>query len=364
MTMNDCHISKIALSGFKSIKTLDLTLTNLNVIVGANGSGKSNILSLFRLIQNAIDKKLQYYVSKNGGPNAFLHYGSQNTSSLTIEIFFGNNGYKMVLEPTVDKKFVFSEEAFWWNMGSGAYTPIGSGHFESLLEKGTGTGIDSFVVPAIKSWRLYHFHDTSDTALVKQLHGINDYELLRPDASNLAAYLLYLKKHSPNSYALIVETIRLVAPFFDDFVLRPYVDNKDQIELEWKERFNDVPLKSYMLSDGTLRFICLAVVFLQPEEKRPETIVVDEPELGLHPAAISVLAGMIRSASKSKQVIIATQSPDLLSEFEPENVIVTERRNGVSLFHRLQSDELKEWADEFSLGDLWKKNIFGGRPTR
>lgn len=358
--MNENHISKIVLQGFKSIQSLDLDLTNLNVLIGPNGAGKSNFLSLFRMIQQILDNNLQAYISKSGGPDAFLYYGRKKTEKLSVEICFGNNGYKFSLEPTLDNKMMFSDEAFCWHAYSKS---LGAGHFESLFDQGTGTGIDKFVIPAIRSWRLYHFHDTGETALVKQRHGINDNETLRPDARNLAAYLFLLRNNFPKQYDRIVKTVRLVAPYFGDFVLRPITENKEQIELEWKEKHDDTPLKAFMFSDGTLRFVCLATMLHQPKEKQPETLIIDEPELGLHPAAIGILAGMLRSVSKEKQVIVATQSADLLSEFEPENVVVSERKGGITTLQRLDENSLRSWFDEYSLGELWKKNIFGGRPS-
>jgi predicted ATPase len=216
----------------------------------------------------------------------------------------------------------------------------------------------------MRKWRVYHFHDTSETAFVKQLHAVNDNSFLRPDARNLAAFLFHLQKNHAEAYERIVKTIRLVTPFFGDFRLRKNPENMDQIELEWSEKGEDIPFKAHHLSDGTLRFICLAAVFLQPVELQPETIIVDEPELGLHPYAIKILASLIRSTSKDKQVIISTQSVTLLNEFEPEDLIVSDRKAGSSVLRRIGEDELKEWLEEYTLGELWEKNILGGRPSR
>ena len=134
--------------------------------------------------------------------------------------------------------------------------------------------------------------------------------------------------------------------------------------MEWVEREQDVPFKASLLSDGTLRFICLAVVFLQPVELQPATILVDEPELGLHPYAITVLGSLMRATAKEKQIIVSTQSVDLLNQVEPGNVIVVDRDGGKSSLRRLQGDHLAEWLEDYTLGELWKKNIFGGRPAR
>jgi len=216
----------------------------------------------------------------------------------------------------------------------------------------------------MKKWQVYHFHDTSDSALVKQQHAVNDNTYLRPDARNLAAYLYYLHQSHPDTFRKIDRTVQLVAPFFGKFALAPMRTKQEQIELEWYERGEDTPFKAHHLSDGTLRFICLATVLLQPIENRPKTILIDEPELGLHPYAITVLASLIKSASQETQIIVSTQSVDLLSEFSADDVIVVNRENNQSVLTRLKADELDTWLQEYSLGELWKKNILGGRPSR
>lgn len=361
--MKQNQLTRIVLRGFKSIRECDLELKELNVVIGPNGAGKSNFIGFFRMIQQMQEGKLQLYVSKQGGPDALLNFGRKKTEKLSAELYFGNNGYKFTLEPTKDNRMMFAEEKFWQDM-KGDWM-INSGQFETEAESQKhNTLIYQYTVPAMKSWRLYHFQDTSETALVKQRHGINDNLYLRPDARNLAAFLYLLEYRYPSHYTRIVKTVRLAAPFFWDFLLRPQPDSKDQIELEWTEKGEDVPFKAHLLSDGTVRFICLVTVLLQPEEFQPETILIDEPELGLHPFAINLLASLLRSASRKRQVIVSTQSADLLNEFSSDDVIVADRTEGCTQLHRLDSDALKNWLTEYSLGELWQKNVLGGRPTR
>ncbi|WP_337882650.1 AAA family ATPase [Chromobacterium haemolyticum] len=357
------QISQLVLRGYKSIAECDLKLGRLNVLIGANGAGKSNFIGFFRLINRILDQQLQTAVGLVGGPDAVLHYGRKKTEELHAELYFGNNGYRFTLRPTQDNRMMFFQEALWWNM-HGNWHP-GSGHFETRYkEKGNHGAIWGFVVPAMRSWRLYHFHDTSSSALVKQIHNINDNEYLRDDGRNLAAFLLRLKHHHDQHYQRIIKAIRLVAPFFGDFHLRPTVDNKEKIQLEWTELGHDEPFTASALSDGTLRFICLATVLLQPEEFVPAAILIDEPELGLHPFAIRVLAGLMKSASQEHQLIISTQSVELVNEFDAEDLIVVDKRGDASTFNRPDTESLSEWLAEFSLGDLWKKNLLGGRPGR
>ncbi|MDJ0674366.1 MAG: AAA family ATPase [Calothrix sp. MO_167.B42] len=356
------QLSRIVLKGFKSIASCDLELSQLNVLIGCNGAGKSNFIGFFRMVQQILEENLQVFVSRQGSPDALLHFGRKTTEQLEIELYFGNNGYFATLEPTQDNRLMFTKESFWWNVGREMV--LGRGHFETLALQGTDTGIDDYVVPAMQQWRVYHFHDTSDTAYVKQPHAINDNVYLRPDARNLAAFLYLLRQTNSQSYQRIIKTIRLVAPFFGDFHLRPAPQNPDVIELEWVERGQDVPFKANLLSDGTLRFICLTVVFLQPVDLQPATILVDEPELGLHPYAITILGSLMRTIAKEKQIIVSTQSVELLNQFEPADVIVVDREGGKSSLRRLEEDDLAEWLEDYTLGELWNKNIFGGRPAR
>lgn len=360
---NSNQISKLVIKGFKSIKSLELQMGSLNVLIGANGAGKSNFIGFFRMIRNILDRNLQNFVGQAGGPDTVLHFGRKLTSVLGSELYFGNNGYKFSLHPTADNRLMFGRETLWWNL-KGDWFP-GSGHFETrFADRGPYGAIWDHVVPAMRSWRVYHFHDTSGTALVKQLHGIGDNQFLRDDASNLAAFLLLLQTNYSEHYDRIVKTIRLVAPFFGNFLLRPNPFNMEKIQLEWTEQGRDVPFTASELSDGTLRFICLATVLLQPQNLMPATILIDEPELGLHPFAVTILGGLMKSAAVENQLIISTQSVELVNEFDVEDLIVVDKRAGTSTFTRLDPEKLSEWLDEYSLGELWKKNILGGRPGR
>ena len=111
-------------------------------------------------------------------------------------------------------------------------------------------------------------------------------------------------------------------------------NSNDRIRLRWQQKGSDYPLTPHHLSDGTIRFICLTTALLQPEP--PSTIILDEPEPGLHPYAIEILAELIKSSSKRMQVIVSTQSPSLVDYFEPEEIVVVNRKDGASNFKRLK----------------------------
>ena len=361
--MNQFQLTRLKVLGFKSIQETEIEFGMLNVLIGSNGSGKTNLISLFSFLQAMLEGRLQSYVAKKGGPDTFLHWGRKRTEALSAASYFGNNGYGFSLEATADNRLMIGDEIFYWTKSDEC--SIGCGNMESVWREGTHTGIDRYVKPILEKqkWRVYHFHDTSDTALVKQIHGINDNIELATDARNLAAFLYRLQKTEEKSYYRIVSVVQMAAPYFDDFILRENPLNPKSIDLEWRAKGSDLPFMASQLSDGTLRFICLAVLLLQPTHLQPETILIDEPELGLHPYAIQLLASLIKKASRKKQIIVSTQSVELLNEFQADDIIVVEHKDATSTFRRLNSEALSFWiAEDYTLGDLWKRNIFGGRP--
>ncbi len=368
-------LERIVLRGYKSIGKADIALRPINVLIGANGAGKSNFISLFQFMNRIVHRGMQTYVAQAGGADQILHYGRKTTERLSIELWFarGNNlahGYECTLLPTADDLLVFEDEVVYFHDRSRYERPYESQrspqvHKETHLPdwRQMGDRVASHVLTALNSWQLYHFHDTSASAKVKQTGDIHDNLFLRPDASNLAAYLYLLREKQEAYYRNIVETVRLAAPFFGDFVLRPSPFNPDKIRLEWQERGSDLLFGPHALSDGTLRFICLTTLFLQPPEQLPATIVLDEPELGLHPYAIALLADMVRSAAQHTQVILATQSVTLVNQFGPEDILVVDRLQGESVFRRFGEEEMASWLEDYGLGDLWEKNLLGGRPA-
>ena len=362
-------LETISIQGYKSIRELiDFPLTSLNILIGANGSGKTNFISAFKLINQIVEENLQLFIGQQGGANSLLYFGQKTSEFLRIDLKFGSNGYDINLLPAAGDTLVFGFEEVGYHDKSRYAQPykqnLGSGHRETrLLEISREIHhmtIADHVLRALKSWRVYHFHDTSTGETEKQRANLNDNQVLRSDASNLAAFLYLLRQTKEPYYRKIVSTIRLVAPFFDDFNLRPDPFNAERIQLEWSEVGSDSYFNANTLSDGTLRFMCLATLLLQPS--LPSTILIDEPELGLHPYAITVLSSLLRSAATETQVIVSTQSVPLVNQFKPEDIVVVDRLNQQSTFRRLGENELEGWLDDYGMGDLWEKNLLGGRP--
>jgi len=364
-------LDSITVEGFKSIASIQsLELGPINVLIGANGSGKSNFIGVFSFLNALRQGRLQRYVTRAGGADRIMHFGSRTTGSLRFHLSFDHrvNQYEVLLQATdTDELHTGRETVSYSEKGT-----FPGPHAESLMGRRGEAGISRpasggvrwHVQNHLNSWRLYHFHDTSSASPLRKTADVDDNRFLRMDGSNLASFLHLMRQRYEENYRLIRGTVRLVAPFFEDFLLEPSALNQDRIRLEWRHRGTDAYFDVSSFSDGTLRFIALATLMLQPEELRPSVILLDEPELGLHPYAITLLASLVKLASVESQVILATQSPVLLNHFEPEDVLVTDRLRGQTVFTRLDAESLSIWLEDYNLGQLWEMNEFGGRPNQ
>ncbi len=365
------ELDSITIKGFKSIASIEgLELRPINVLIGANGSGKSNFIEVFSFLHAIRDGRLQDYVARAGGAERLLHFGSKVTQELALHVSFegGKNQYRIGLVPTAtDQLAPRGEEVGFWakpQFPRPFWESLGSLGSEAGISRTDLRGTGRYVRSNLDRWRLYHFHDTSASSPMKKTTELNDNRYLRPDGSNLAAFLYYLRTKHEISYDLIRRTVQRVAPFFDDFLLEPQKLNPTKILLEWRHKGSDAYFDASSFSDGTLRFIALTTLLLQPRDYRPSVILVDEPELGLHPSAIAMLASLMKQAAHETQVIVSTQSALLLDHFKPEDVLVADRVEGGTQLRRLDPAELSNWLDRYSLGQLWEKNELGGRPGR
>ena len=358
----------ITVAGFRSIASIEkMPLRPINVLIGSNGSGKSNFVGVFSFLRAIRNGELRNYVKRAGGADRILHFGAKTTPEARIHISFENEVNQYEIEFSADDSdslFPSMEQAYFWNRKryEEPFSISLSGQDGEAGIVNSRQAIAAYVRLHLDRWRRYHFHDTSATSPMKRTGDVDDNRSLRPDGSNLAAFLYYLGEKHPGSYGLIRRTVKLVAPFFDDFRLAPQALNEDKIRLEWRHLGTDAYFDAASLSDGSLRFIALATLLLQPAELRPSVILLDEPELGLHPYAVAMLSDLVKQASQESQIVLATQSSLLLDHFAPEDVLVAERVNGGTEFTRLDRDALADWLEEYSLGQLWEKNEFGGRP--
>ncbi len=358
-------IQRVDIKGYKSIKEHSLTLTPINILIGGNGIGKSNFISIFGLINSLYERRLQSYIMEKGGADALLYMGRKVTDRICIDLCFGKkeepiNRFIVNLKIAENGLYIdtldtaFNSHGIWYQQQ----------YEQNVVEssfRDYNWGQAYFVKDLIEGLKIYHFHDTGSQSPMKRMCSLDDNYGLKRDGSNIAAFLYYLQQKHPKHFYRIERTVGAVSPFFDRFDLKPNRLKEELIQLEWKQKgADDTYFNAYQLSDGTLRFICLATLLLQPEP--PQAIIIDEPELGLHPMAINKLAALIKSISHQTQVIITTQSVTLVDNFDPEDIVVVDQSQYTTTFKRMSSDELSIWLEDYSLGEIWEKNIIGGQP--
>ena len=368
------RLTRFTLRGYKSIRRLDdFEPGPINILIGANGAGKSNLISFFRLLNWMMPSpgNLQEHVATVGGANAMLHDGAGTTrdveAKLSLTTDRGRNDYELRLSHAAGDTFIFTNERYRFSRtdiaGEAPWKELGAGHREARIiqEAENGDETARVILALIKNCVVYQFHNTSATARMRGKWPKDDNRWLKEDAANLAPFLLRLRDSEPKHYAGIVDSIRLIMPFFADFELRP---DHDRVMLRWRERNTDMEFSAAQASDGMLRIIALLTLLLQPQDDLPGVLILDEPELGLHPYAVTLIAGLLRSVSLHVQVIVATQSTAFVNCFEPDEIVVVDRAGRESLFHTLDASKLKDWLDEYSIAELWEKNVIGGRPAR
>ena len=375
------YLESVALSGYRSYNQEEnrILLGNYNLIIGANGSGKSNFLSFFEMLSFMMTRGLQNYTAKHGGASALLHIGAKEADRIRGQLRFSNAGYgdgaegasnpqgacyNFALERGAGERLFFTNETASLKQGvKDLNLNFGNGHFESML----ADNLYKWEIPdlwrGLSRLRVFHFNDTSISSNLRGMAKEDDNSYLYSNGWNLAAFLYRLEKDYPPYYQRIVRTIRRAMPQFNDFDLSP--DENGFVRLNWTQAGAEYPFGAHHFSDGALRFIALTTLLLQPPEIAPYTIILDEPEIGLHPYALSLLAWELREAGKRSQIILATQSPTLLNSFSCEDIITADydpNRN-CSVLRRHSTEELKEWLEDYSLGELWEKNVLGGLPV-
>lgn len=379
MEQNDrLKLTNIHLNGFKSIDSegQDIPLGDITLLLGANGAGKSNLLSFFKMLNYMTTGALQVYIGKSGFADSLLYYGSKKTSRLQADITFTSltdrDNYRFTLSHASSDTLIFTDETIVWQDidNPTPYTiQLDPGAKESGLDKfykEKNSKTAKVILELLKRCRVFQFHDTSSEAKIRNSGYINDDGYLRSDGGNLAAFLYSMKQQEEGEkyYQRILRYIRMALPQFQDFVLEPLRRNENYILLNWKEKDSEYLFGPHQISDGSLRFMALATLLLQPPKTLPNVIILDEPELGLHPAAVSLLTGMMKAASLHSQILLATQSTRFIDDFEASDIVIVERNEArrCSTYRKLDESKLSEWLERYSISELWEKNVIGGRP--
>jgi predicted ATPase len=217
------------------------------------------------------------------------------------------------------------------------------------------------LVRQLQEWRLYKDIDVGPDAPIRQPALIRPSVILSENGSNLASVLNSIQQQHPATWKDIEELLETVYPQFHSITFPPE-GGDGKVVLRWWERpyEKQAGFSANLLSDGTLKFLCLIAILKSPNPS--PLICIDEPELGLHPDWVKVVAELLQSASERTQVIVTTHSPQLVSKLRPEQLVVSEKEDGRSLLRPLSGENLEKWLKEFTLGDLWTAGHFGGRP--
>ena len=293
-------------------------------------------------------------------------------AEVTLGTGAGRNDYRFSLTHAHPDRFMFTDEAFRFSrsgwLTEAAWNHLGSGHREAAIVEAAHSTVSSdvnsatarVIVHLLRSCAVYQFHDTSDTSNFKIRWEAEDNSRLRTHGGNLAAVLHRLEHEDIQRFDIICRHIARVLPVFDRFQIE---ESFGKVILRWKAKGSDKTFGAHLTSDGSLRFFALVTLLNLPREMLPDVLLLDEPELGLHPVAIALVGNMIKALAEDVQIIVATQSPLLVDVFELEEIIVLELDDGRSVFRRLDVDTYRTWLDDsFTPGELWQKNLLGGRP--
>jgi predicted ATPase len=352
-------ITRVHIEGFRSLQEVAFEPGPLTVLIGPNGAGKSNVLSFLRMLTHMRTRSLRRFCAIEGGASTLLHRGRPDAEHISWRVAasdeLGEIAFGGRLALAAGDQLVFVDEYVNAHIGGEPFggVQLGVGHTESKLTESklqaAAEGFpEMFVDQALRTLRgmsFFHFHDTSPNSKLRSNARGVDHQYLRSDGSNLAAYLLARKlgerEESRAAWRMLEGLVRQVAPFIKSLEPTPNVDEPEAfrwndpelrldqvtVRLDWIDE-NDNRFGVGQLSDGTLRALALFAALTQPGATLPTFITIDEPELGLHPAALALFVELVRSISHRAKVVLATQSPALLNLVEPEEVLVVERVNG------------------------------------
>ena len=376
--MNAGRIESVRIRGFRSLADVELSgLQNANVLIGANGSGKSNFVRFFEMMSWMLrSRRLAEFVGLQGGADDQLFGGNRVTPRMEAELALrteaGRSEYRFALAHAHPDRFVFTEEAFRFSgtdrQTEARWQHAPSGQSEAAIvdvaqappSPGANPTTARVIVHLLKSCNVFQFHDTSDTSNFKKRWDVEDNNYLRTHGGNLAAVLHRLEQEDVQRFDHISRHVRRVLPVFDRFQVD---ESYGKVSLRWKAVGTDKTIGAHLTSDGSLRFFALVTLLSLPLEMLPNVLLLDEPELGLHPAAVALVGGMIKTLAVDRQIIVATQSPLLVDAFDLEEIIVLDLENGRTAFRRPDADQYRRWLDEgFMPGEMWQKNLIGGRP--
>ena len=391
--MDTAMIESVRIRGFRSLADVEISgLPRAAVLIGANGSGKSNFIRFFEMLSWMIkSRKLGEFIVSHGGADDQLFGGNRVTPRMEATIRLrtggGTNDYRFALSHAHPDRSFFSEESLRYSASAypteAKWQHLGSGHQEAMIVEMAQSGRQNVlemestrgesnefldvnrttarvITNLLRNCAVFHFHDTSDKSSFKMRWDATDNNYLRSHGGNLAAVLRRLEREDVRRYEMICRHIGRILPVFDRFAIE---ESYGKVYLRWKAKWTDKTFGAHLTSDGSLRFFALVTLLNLPPEMLPDVLLLDEPELGLHPMAVTLIGGMIKAVAAKRQVIVATQSPLLVDAFDLDEVVVLELQEGRTELSKLSPENYRVWLDDrFTPGDLWLKNLIGGRP--
>jgi predicted ATPase len=354
------YIRTLRLSGWRSIVDETIELGPLNVVVGGNGSGKSNLLSVFRVLNAMIGGRLQSLFAADravdDATDDWIHHGVNRAKAIAVSLVLqtrtGVSTYGAAWERAGDGRMPFVDERIGF-MRDGREEPyqrlLGDGHLETQLSDVSNRGdhtarvIHNFLARS----RFYSFSDLSADSLVRRPCPVQQNRFLAPNGQNAAAVLWRYQREHPDVFERIEAVVRQAFPEIQSILPRLSPDGK-LVSIDWKRRGTGNRFSLHTVSNGAILFLLMAMLTCQPSAELPLIMAIEEPELGLSPRGIDQLAELMRQASQECQILVTTHSPYLVDACDTEHVIVASQQNHQSQFRRLSDTALEAWLDEYT----------------
>jgi predicted ATPase len=387
-------ISTLHMHNYRCLVDVELPIRDLTVVIGPNGAGKTSLLEVFQLLERGCQQELGSFLASQGGVQAVLSHpriaGRPPCLQIGVELDVQSDQSDAPMDYRFELAgqqvgYMINSERLEWQFDPQAKKPFQyiDAHRDRLyyadptkavkmaqpdwdynrLELALAQVPKMYREPEtlrsmFASTRHYSFLDVSPRAVVRSSQSLTPDTRPGPNGENLYSALYNMRASHRDIYERIGA---LLEQGFADFKRLEFpVVGAGQVTLAWYERGSREPLYPNQLSEGTLRFLWLITILLATPE--PALLLLDEPEVSMHPELLKLLAALLQDASVRSQIVVATHSPDLIRWLQPEEVLIADKEDGVTRFTWADELDLDEWLEEYTLRDLWLMGNLGGRP--
>ncbi len=363
-------IKKITIQNFFSFgteQTIELN-ADTNVLVGINGTGKSNFIKAIRLLKASIEGDFEKLFSQRWGAfDGVANFIDPYADEINITCVFSQESInKNTFIRNVDSDIFYRMDIQRQVRGFKVQESILENEYILMKRKdgdkwSNNKDYDIFmcILAIVNKLTVYDYFDTTFESPIRQLSPYYSEENLLSDGKNLTALLSYLNGNSVKAFDKLVEEFKNINPNFRELVFTTPVAGKSLLSL--KEKNLDRAITIEHISDGTLRYLLLLSIFYNP--KRGSVVCLDEPEMGLHPDMIyGISRGIKYAAQNGTQMIIATHSPLLLNDFELEDLMIFEKNEAnETIVKKVSEEDFPDWEGEFLAGQMWLRGQIGGK---